>query len=110
MAEGLQLASAAKGEVTEYYSTHGEFPTSDVEYMSDYSHAGSFRATRVTWSAGRGLVEIWFGSSNSDANTAEGILWLTPTVSGGSIEWTCHNHTDSRFMINSPNYLPANCR
>ena len=111
VAEGLQLASVAKAEAVEFYSTNGAWPSSDVEYFNNFSDPGGFNPTRVIWSAYHNKVEIWFGATSSDSGTADGVLWLTPTISSnGAITWTCENHDDSRFSIDSETYLPANCR
>ena len=110
VAEGLQLASGAKADLVEYYSSNGEFPSSNVEYINNFSQPEGYNPTRVVWSAGYGAIEIWFGATNSDASTADGILWLTPSVNSGEIAWTCQNHTNANFAIEKEAYLPANCR
>ena len=110
IAEGLQLASGAKAELVEFYSSTGAFPSSPVDYLTNYAEPDAFNPTRIKWSPANNALEIWYGASSSDVNTADGILWLVPSVANGSIEWACQNHADSRYQFDSENYLPANCR
>lgn len=113
VAEGLQLASGAKAELTEFYSTFGDFPnasniqsgmTSNVVYFS----SSSGNVSQINWSPGKTALEIWFGSdAGSDLDGK--ILWLKPDASGGNITWSCETNPSSTWRIDSE-FLPAGCR
>ena len=99
--EGLNLASAAKTGVTEYFNTNGSFPTNNAS-------AGVADAATIT---GRYVSGVAVGTSGIITVTYQNLgisgtptLTLAPTNNGGSVSWSCTGGSlDSR-------YRPGNCR
>jgi type IV pilus assembly protein PilA len=98
VAEGLELSGVVKGSVTEYYVSHGVFPSNNA--AAGLAAPASIAGNAVS-SVGidNGTVIITF-DGKVDGATME----LVPTATGGDVAWTCHGGAVS-FK-----YLPSNCR
>ena len=98
--EGLSLAGGVKTAVAEYYSSQGEWPTNNT--LAGLAPAGNIQGNAVN-SVGvgaNGVITITYNTKVQAGNT----IILTPTASGGSIQWACAAGTvDSK-------YRPARCR
>jgi len=105
--EGLNLASAAKAAVAEYYSSEGSYPDGN-------STAGLATSTAITGNAvlsvavdgtNAGRIVITYDKAKfGEAN--DPTLGLSPIASTGGIEWTC-----GQVNTTMPGqYLPSNCR
>jgi len=99
--EGLNLASAAKSGVSEYYNANGEFPTTNTS-------AGVAQANTIV---GRYVSGVQVGASGIITVTYQNLgiagtptLLLTPTTNGGSVSWSCTGGT----LV--AHYRPGNCR
>jgi type IV pilus assembly protein PilA len=100
VSEGLSLAGGAKTAVTEYFSSKGEWPTSNAQagIATDASITGN-SVTKVAVS-GSGTITVTF---NTKAESGATII-LKGTDSGGAVKWDCTGGT-----LNAK-YRPANCR
>lgn len=100
VAEGLNLAGAAKAGVAEYFASKGEWP-------ADNTAAGLSDADQITGNAvssvavSDGLIIITYNTKVTSGAT----LNLSPISGGGSIKWNCANGgtLDSK-------YRPSSCR
>lgn len=100
VSEGLQLISSAKGLVIEYYGTNGSWPGTNAT-------AGLAQASSVVGNSvnaveviANGEIEITFNNKV----TAGATLVLSPTDSGGFIQWNCQGGTVK------DSYRPSACR
>jgi type IV pilus assembly protein PilA len=100
--EGMSLASGAKASVWDYVSNHGTLPTDNQEagLAKDTSIAGNY-VSKVDISDGR--IIATFGGPKANSHLT-GVLILSPTMSAGSIAWTCDPSTVPG------KYLPTSCR
>lgn len=101
VSEGLSLAAGAKASVTEYYSSQGQWPTTN-------SKAGL--ASKITGNAvssvlvgQSGVITVTYNSKVESGTT----ITLTPKAENGSVKWTCESGKTKGV---NPKYLPANCR
>lgn len=96
--EGLSLAGGAKTAVTEYYSSNGKWPTSNLQ-------AGI--ATTITGNAVRSVVVSNSGTITVTYNTkadAGKTIVLKGSDSSGAVQWNCTGgDLDAK-------YRPSNCR
>lgn len=105
VAEGLNLAGAAKLAVSEVYDALGTMPTNQASY--GLPSAGSISGTYVSSVAvSNGDITITYtaavgGTPNQAGND---IVVVPDTSSGGSVQWDC---TGGSILTK---YRPANCR
>ncbi len=116
VAEGLNLGSSVKTAISEYYSTHGEYPDGD----RDARHLALGLSTDVTSFAGSyvskirvkvdGEIEIEFGDEASDLLENQS-FYMKPKDEGGSISWKCISVGQGRTATGSikTKYLPSSC-
>lgn len=101
---GINLASAAKAAVTEYYQDQGVFPTDNA--TAGIEAAGNITGKYVAQIAvgAGGAVQVTYGN---DVNTKilNAILTMTPSDNAGSISWAC---TGDATLV--PKWLPPVCR
>jgi len=98
--EGVNLASAAKTGVAEYYNTNnGAWPTSNASA----GVADSISSTYVSSVAvgANGVITVTY--QNLGAGDATGNITLTPSGSSGSVTWACAGTLPAK-------YRPSNCR
>jgi type IV pilus assembly protein PilA len=96
--EALELASAAKGLVSEYYVNHGAFPADNV--TAGLASAVSIAGNAVNQvSVVNGVINILFNDRLNGTT-----MVLTPTGSIGGVTWDCHGGSIPA------KYLPLNCR
>jgi type IV pilus assembly protein PilA len=102
VSEGLNLASAAKAGVGEYFASKAAWPTSNAS--AGLATAASITGNAVT-SVGvgaSGVITITYNTLVSSGGT----VTLTPSsASVGSVKWTCKGA--SSFPTK---YLPSECR
>lgn len=101
VAEGLNLAAAAKLGVVDYYSTNGEWPTSNGQAGVAASNAITGNAVTSVKIGSEGTITITYNKKVTDGAT----LVLTPSAQSGSITWDCAN---SGTVDNK--YRPPSCR
>lgn len=101
VSEGLALAAGAKASVTEYFSSQGKFPSSNVS-------AGLAKSTDIKGNAVKsvevgkdGLITITYNEKVKDGAT----LQLSPTSGAGGVQWKCKAGTNL-----DPKWLPSVCR
>ena len=90
VSEGLQLAAGAKTAVAEYYSSSGNWPTSNAE--AGLAVAGDIKGNNVgsvTVGANGVITIAYTGLSASTCGKAAGNVTLTPgsAGTGGSVTW-----------------------
>jgi type IV pilus assembly protein PilA len=97
VSEGLNLASAAKVGVAEYYNTQSAWPTTNASA----GLADTISSTYVSGVAigASGVVTVTY----SAASGASGTVTLTPSVGSGSVNWACSGTIAAK-------YRPSNCR
>jgi type IV pilus assembly protein PilA len=125
--EGLNLASAVKTSIAEYYAQNGAWPTAltgNTAGSLGYTNAPSGKYVSSINLAAVGTIKIVYSSTspyqaNVNLNSQE--LDLRPTISpNGDVIWTCGKKaivgsdpataatTDATTV--TPKYLPSNCR
>ena len=103
IAEGLNLADAAKSGVTEYYQDRGVFPTNNAQ-------AGLSAATNITGkyvqsvSAADNVISILYGNDANVQINGQTVI-LTAVDNVGSVTWAC---TTGGVIENK--HLPSACR
>ncbi len=98
VSEGLSLAGGAKTAVTEYYSSKGQWPTSNGQAgISTTIKGNAVRSVVVT---GSGTITVTY---NTKAEAGKNIV-LKGKDENGAVQWDCTGgNLDSK-------YRPANCR
>lgn len=101
VSEGLSLAAGAKSRVEETRIALGNFPSTHDSYglATPTSIAGN-NVLSVEVQPG-GIIVVSF---TADTALIGATLNLTPSVTGGSLRWSCTGGS----LINQ--YRPANCR
>ena len=113
VSEGLSLASGAKSAITEYYSSEGDWPTSNSEAGIATSITGNavtgVTVTRATSGCpnSASTCAVITVTYNSKVDSSNNTLELAATASTGAISWTCRAAGSSGVAAS---YLPANCR
>jgi type IV pilus assembly protein PilA len=124
--EGLNLASAVKTSVAEYYAQNGAWPTALVGNVAGslgYTNAPSGKYVSGV-NLGTGTIQITYSSvapfqANVNLNGLR--LDLRPTISAnGDVIWTCGKKAivgadpatpaTADGTTVTPKYLPSNCR
>ena len=102
VSEGITLADGAKTAVWDYISNRGAMPATNAStgLPSPTSIVGSY-VSQVDVTGG--VIAATFGSKANQAIAGDTIL-MSPTTTGGSIEWRCHSATLA------DKYLPTSCR
>jgi type IV pilus assembly protein PilA len=111
--EGLNMASAVKAGVAEYYGEHGEMPRDLRQMKYEAVPRGRF----VTFVAvNRGTIVIRFNKAAGHQLSGHQ-LTLTPAVSAeGDLVWACGYRSVAGTMAGpvttdiAPKYLPSSCR
>ncbi|ROH93392.1 prepilin-type N-terminal cleavage/methylation domain-containing protein [Stagnimonas aquatica] len=100
--EGLNLASASKTAVAEYFQTKGTLP-------GDNATAGVVSANSIT---GNNVKSVGIGTNGVITITYSGetalntkTLLLTPATTNGAVKWTCSTGGDL-----AGKYRPSSCR
>jgi type IV pilus assembly protein PilA len=130
--EGLNLASAVKTSVAEFYANNGSWPTALIGVAPALGYTNTPSGKYVSGlTVTNGTIKITYSNTapfqaNTNLNTLE--LDLRPTISGtaaatsnGDVVWTCGKHAvvgvdptsgaagaDGTTVASK--YLPTNCR
>ena len=128
--EGLNLASALKANISEFYAQNGAWPTA----IGPSTTAGTLGIDTVPSgkyvsgiAVGNGTIQITYSATSPQQanNNLNGLrLDMRPTVSAnGDVIWTCGTHTavgndppspataaDADATTVTSKYLPSNCR
>lgn len=106
ISEGLVLADAAKLSVAETYQSKGVWPTSND--TAGYQTGSSTYVTSVGV-GDKGVITITYQNFN-DSSIDTKTLTLSPSNTGGSIQWSCSDSQSWGTLSNIPTkYLPASC-
>lgn len=104
VSEGLRMASDFKTSVSQIYAETATLAPIDSG-AEGLPAAGSVTGNYVSEiSVTDGVITVTFDTTSSHAGVAGNDIVLTPTINGGSTEWSC-----SGSGIPSQ-YLPSNCR
>lgn len=101
VSEGLTLAAGIKEAVTEHYSSTGVWPINNAAAGVSSNITGNAVKSLVIRAGG--IIQVTFNTKVGDNQTIE----LTPTITGGSIEWTCASGPLNGVPTR---HLPAICR
>lgn len=101
--EGMSLASGAKTAVWDFVSDTGRFPPNNQSAgLSLASDIGGDYASKLDVTGGK--ITVSFAGPEANAAITGSTLVLSPSTTGGSIQWTCSPSTlDGK-------YLPSVCR
>ena len=103
VAEAFNLFGTIKTAIGVYYNIEGKFPTSNVKAGAPENVSGKYVDSIETGSNGVvaiTLKEEHLGVHDAIAGTS---FKMTPSASGGTINWTCNSNTiDIK-------YLPGTC-
>jgi type IV pilus assembly protein PilA len=105
--EAVNLASAAKTAVAEYFNTNQQMPSTNDS--AGYTSAATALVTSVTIgapSASQGTIAVLLSNDTRLGNAAGGTITLTATGSANAVSWTC----SASGGTNMSRYVPANCR
>jgi len=104
VAQGINLASAAKVAVSEVYQDSGAYPTTNA--AAGLEAAGNISGKYVSGVAvtAAGVVQVTFGN---DVNNKifNAVLSFTPTDNLGSVSWECDG--DATLI---EKWRPSSCR
>jgi len=104
VSEGLSLASGAKTAVTEYFSSEGQWPTSNNQAgLASAAMITGDSVGDVTVQSTSGSIVVRYKTLFEEGTTASGAITLTPNDETGSISWTCTSNMDNAIV-------PATCR
>jgi len=119
--EGLNLASAVKAGVSEFYANNGSWPTAISELGNTSDPSGKY-ASDLAISTGQ-IVITYGGQAN--ANITGSVLTLTPKLSNNQdVVWLCGYNSGTNVTLAADptggvgttatnvlsKYLPQNCR
>ena len=112
ISEAINVASAMKVMVSEYYITMAELPDDataagiDTTFSTEYISAIGYQKE----SSGDSKAIIKFTLSKNVAEDLDGkAVLLTAVPRNGSLNWVCSNDLSVPQPID-PKYLPSNCR
>jgi type IV pilus assembly protein PilA len=104
VAHGINLASAAKVAVAEFYQDTGNYPTDNA--TAGLAAAASIRGkyvTQVEITAG-GNIEVTFGN-DVNIKILDAIMTVSASDNDGSLSWACKGDTT---LVDK--WLPPACR
>jgi type IV pilus assembly protein PilA len=104
VSEALSLADAAKVGVWEFANNHGTFPSNNAS--AGVSAAASISGNYITSvTISNGAIQMRFGNKANPALTGAGnYLLLSPSSTGGGIQWVCTG------VGIAPRYVPSPCK
>lgn len=109
ISEAMNIASALKVMVSEYYITMAELPADadsagiDTTFSSEYISAVDYLKDE---DGDRAMIKLTLSESVSQEVAGKALL-LTAIPKVGSLQWVCNS--DETQPI-EPKYLPSNCR
>ena len=112
ISEAMNIASALKVMVSEYYITMAALPDNaemagiDTTFSSEYVSAINY--SKEGDKDSRAVIKLIL-SENVAAQVAGKALLLTAIPKTGSLQWQCSSDKDATQSIESK-YLPSNCR
>jgi type IV pilus assembly protein PilA len=104
VSEGLNLASAAKGSVSEYRITQNAWPTDSTQAGISNTISSKYVSSVAVNS---GVITVTYNPTNVGAS---GTIILTPTFLNNSVvDWFCNGSVGTKGSL-LDKYAPANCR
>jgi len=105
--EAVNLASAAKTAVAEYFNTNQLMPSTNDS--AGYTSAATAFVSGISigqTSSAVGTVAVLLTTDARLGNAGGGTITLTATGSANAVSWTC----SASGGTNMTRYVPANCR
>lgn len=104
MSEALSLAGGARTAVTEFWSTEGQFPSTNASagLAAAADISGSY-VDNVNVGTTPGTIIATMNASGVASGLASTTLTLSAVTTAGSIEWVCKSSALDKLV-------PANCR
>jgi len=112
ISEAMNIASAFKVMVSEYYITMAELPDDatvagiDTTFSTEYISAVGYQKDSGTDDSA--MIKLTL-SENVSEEVAGKELLLTAVAKAGSLHWICSSDKSSAQPLD-PKYLPSNCR
>ena len=111
VSEGLNLVAGSKAAVTEFYQDQGRYPANQAEAgLANATDINGNYVQQVAVTANTGVLTVTYsntGNQSANANINTATLIMTPTDSGGSIDWDC---TGGTILSGNLKWMPAACR
>ena len=104
--EAMSLITSAKTAVTEYYSSKGEWPSSNKKAGLADSTAIKGNAVKAVLVGKKGTNGVAISATFNTKVVPDKNVWFEGVVdsSSGSVEWTCKADRELH------KYVPSNCR
>jgi len=110
VSEGLSLADGAKTAMTEFYTNHGTWPSTNASagLSSASSITGNYVAS-VDVGTTPGRITVTYGNkANANLLSSGKVLVLSASPAGGSVQFRCApNGVDGTTVLSK--YLPSSC-
>ena len=108
VSEAVNLASAAKTAVAEYFNTNRVMPTTNdsAGYTGPVTSIVAGISVAAAANASVGTITVTLSNNTKLGNAAGGSITLTGTGENESVNWTC----SASGGTNIQRYVPANCR
>jgi type IV pilus assembly protein PilA len=104
VAEGLNLASAAKAATTEYFQDTGTFPTNNSQAgLADAADIQGKYVSTVT--VADNVITVQYGKDVNAKITGETVTFTADTTEPGSVRWIC-----ASGGVIEDKHLPSSCR
>ena len=111
VSEAVNLASAAKSAVAEYFNTNQFMPTNNdsAGYSSPVTDIVSSISVAAAANSSQATITVTLSSNPKLGNAGGGTLVLTGTGANDAVTWTC-SASSTGGATNMTRYVPANCR
>jgi type IV pilus assembly protein PilA len=108
VSEAVNLASAAKTAVAEFFNTNQVMPTTNdsAGYSSPITPLVAGISVTAAAGSSTGTITVTLSSNSVLGNAAGGTVILTGVGANNSVTWTC----TASGGTNIQRYVPANCR
>ena len=111
VSEAVNLASAAKSAVAEYFNTNQFMPTNNdsAGYSTPVTDIVKSISVAAQPNSSQATITVTLSSNPKLGNAANGTLVLTGTGANDAVTWTC-SASNTGGATNMTRYVPANCR
>lgn len=103
VSEGVNVMSAAKASVADYYESHNAFPTNNT--AAGVTSVVTSYVNSLTVGTG-GAIDASIATFTGIGSSATLHIVLTPTTTSGAIMWKCTNTGST----GTSKYVPSTCR
>jgi type IV pilus assembly protein PilA len=102
VAEGMNLAAAAKTAVSEYRLSNSVYPPTQGD--AGYATGTSTYVTSILIAASTGVITVTTSTNTKLGGAASKTFTLSPSFNGTAVQWVCKPGSLET------KYLPASCR